>query len=409
VARRRDGADPLASFQSLFAPTADGVRYLDGNSLGRLPRATISAVTHAMEHEWQTGLVRSWNRWIDLPVIIGDELAPLIGAPHGSVLITDQTSLNIYKIGTALLRRSGRGNIVSDSTNFPSDLYVLSGIAAAAGGELRVIEADPGIGCTPRQLAAALDDTIGLVELSHITFKTGAVAPMAELTEVAHNAGSSVLWDLAHSAGVFPVDVATTAIDAAIGCTYKHLNAGPGAPGFLYVRPDLISQLRQPIQGWWGHADPFAFDGEYQPVADIRRFGVGTQPILSMVGVREGVRLSARAGIETIRQKSIDLTDFVIQFFDTSLAGLGFTLATPRDGTLRGAHVAINHPEAYQVSQALIAANVVPDFRAPDTLRIGIAPLANSYVEVYEALETLREIVATGAHRAFPVQRAGVS
>lgn len=404
-----DALDPLAHFRDYFVSPADGVLYLDGNSLGRLPKATMSAVAHTVEHEWGTDLVRSWKTWIDLPTAIGDELAPLIGAQPGTVVITDQTSLNIFKMASALLEASGRPNIVTDSTNFPSDLYILQGVAQRAGGELRVIEASADVGCTPQALADAIDDTVGLVELSHVTFKGGAVAAMDRLTQTAHDCGAYTLWDLAHSAGVYPVDLAGTNTDAAIGCTYKHLNAGPGAPGFIYVRPDLITTLHQPIQGWWGHTDPFAFDLDYRPVNDIRRFGVGTVAVLSLIGVREGVRLSAEAGISAIRKKSTGLTSFIIEFYDVVLSALGCGLATPRSDDTRGAHVAITHPHARQLSQALIDRNVVPDFRAPDTLRLGIAPLANSYTEVYEALDILRDILATEAYLSSAPQRGVVT
>ncbi len=407
-ADRLDAADPLGVYRREFAGTDDGLIYLDGNSLGRMPVAAAPRVRSAVEGEWARGLVASWEHWITLPRRVGDAIAPLVGAAPGEVLVTDQTSVNLFKLATAALG-SGRPDIVTDDANFPSDLYVLGGVAAAAGGELRVVPTDPVRGVSADDVAAVLDGSVGLVSHSHVAFRSGALADMDAINAVTAEAGAMTLWDLSHSVGVVPIDLRSSGADLAVGCTYKYLNGGPGAPAFLYVRDDVQQTLNQPIQGWWSHDDMFAFAAGYVPAAGIERFAAGTPPILSLVAAQAGIEMTARAGLEAIRAKSMSLTSLLIELADRDLAPLGFTLATPRDPARRGSHVAIRHDDAYRISLALRDRDVVADFRTPDIIRLGVAPLYTTHREVIEAVGVIRDIGATGAHEAYPQERASVT
>jgi kynureninase len=405
-----DNADLLSEYRDHFhIPDAD-VIYLDGNSLGRPTLEGVERIENTLHEEWGRGLVRSWRReWIGLPEQIGDLLAPIIGASPGEVLIADQTSVNLFKLASAALAATGRTDIVLDDSNFPSDLYVLDAVARAAGGHLRIASADRTAGPTVDDLDPLLDEHVGVVSLSHVGFKTGALADMHEITATAHNAGALALWDLSHSAGVVPVDLNAYNVDLAVGCTYKYLNGGPGAPAFLYVRWDLQEHLATPIPGWFGHADMFAFDPTYSPAPGIRRFAAGTPPILSLRGAQAGISLSAEAGIEAIRTKSVQLTEFLIARYDARLAGLGFALGSPRNPDRRGGHVSVHHPHAYPIAQALIDRNVIPDFRAPDTIRLGLAPLYTAFTEVWDAVEVFADVVESGAYRDYPATPEGVT
>lgn len=405
-----DNADPLAGYRDHFSIPDPGLIYLDGNSLGRPTVDGVALIEEAMHKEWAHGLVRSWRRdWISLPEQVGDMLAPIIGAGPGEVLIADQTSVNLFKLATAALKATGRSDILSDDSNFPSDLYVLDAVARAAGGRLRASPVDPIAGPSVDDLGPLLDDQVGLVSLSHVGFRSGALADMGAITAMAHDAGALALWDLSHSAGVVPVGLNAHDIDLAVGCTYKYLNGGPGAPAFLYVRSDLQERLATPIPGWFGHADMFAFDPTYSPAPGIRRFAAGTPPILSLRGAQAGISLSAEAGIEAIRAKSVELTEFLIARYDTRLADLGFTLGSPRDPNRRGGHVSLLHSDAYPITQALIDHNVIPDFRAPDTIRLGLAPLYTTFTEVWDAVEAIADVVGSGAYRDYPTEPEGVT
>ncbi len=405
-----DSTDPLSDYRSRFSIPNPDLVYLDGNSLGRPTVDAVERIKTTLHDEWGRGLVRSWRReWIGLPEQVGDLLAPIVGAAPGEVLISDQTSVNLFKLASAALAATGRTDIVSDDSNFPSDLYVLDAVARAAGGCLRIASTAQSTGPTVDDLSPLLNQHVGVVCLSHVGFKTGAIADVDAITAVAHDAGAMVLWDLSHSAGVVPVSLNAHDVDLAVGCTYKYLNGGPGAPAFLYVRRDLQERLATPIPGWFGHADMFAFDPTYSPAPGIRRFAAGTPPILSLRGAQAGIALSAEAGIEAIRAKSTRLTDFLIACYDARLAELGFALGSPRDPDRRGGHVSLHHPHAYPITQALIDRNVIPDFRTPDMIRLGLAPLYTTFTEVWDAVEAIADVVESVGYRGYPAEPEGVT
>jgi len=405
-----DGADPLAGFRDRFVLDDDLV-YFDGNSLGRLPKATRDRLRHVVDVEWGEELIRGWDRWIGLCREAGDLLATgVLGVHPGEVVLADSTSVNLYKLASAALSaRPGRRTIVTDDDNFPTDQYVLQGLARARRKRLRTIPTDIDAGVSLDAIREALDEDVALVSLSHVAYRSGAIADLVGITAAAHEVGALVLWDLSHSAGSVPVPLAEAGADLAVGCTYKHLNGGPGAPAFLYVRADLQTQLRQPIWGWFGQRDQFDMSGRYAPVDSIERFLVGTPPVLAGYAALEGIRVTAEAGIEEVAGKGAALTGYAIEIVDAWLGPHGFALASPRDDTRRGAHVTLHHPQAWQVSQALRAAKVIPDFRTPDRLRIGLAPLYTRFVDVYEGLSRLREIMSSGSYREFPAERARVT
>ena len=398
-----DVEDPLAGYRDRFVQADQGLIYLDGNSLGRLPRTTAGRLAEVVTEEWGRGLIRSWSHWVDLATQIGDEIATgVVDARPGEVLVGDSTTVNLYKMAAAALdARPDRRVIVLDDDNFPTDLYVLQGLAAARGLELRVVSADIDAGLDPERLRVALDRDVALVCLSHVAYRSGALADLPAITGAAHDVGALVLWDLSHAAGSVEVPLTSSGADLAVGCTYKYLNGGPGAPAFLYVRRELQASLRQPIWGWFGQQDQFAMGAAYQPTSGIGRFGVGTPPVLGLVAVREGIAPVIEAGIGAIRAKGMALTSYAVELSDAWLAALGFRLASPRDPTRRGAHISLHHPDAWRICQALIARDVVPDFRTPDRLRLGFSPLTTSFADVWTALERLRDLVAAGEHERF--------
>jgi len=406
-----DAADPLAGFRDRFAIADEGLVYFDGNSLGRLPRATRDRLRLAIDVEWGEDLIRGWDRWIELAREAGDVLATgVLGVSPGEVVLSDSTSVNLYKIAAAALdARPGRRVIVTDDDNFPTDQYVLQGLAAARGLTIRTVRTDIDEGVTLAAVRAVLDEDVALVSLSHVAYRSGAIADMVGITRAAHAAGALVAWDLCHSAGAVPTPLTEAGADLAVGCTYKYLNAGPGAPAFVYVRTDLQPVLRQPIWGWFGQRDQFAMGPAYDPVQTIERFLVGTPPVLGGYAVLEAARVTAEAGLKSIAAKGEALTSYAVELIDGWLAPHGFALASPRDPSRRGAHVTLRHPQAWQVCQALKAAKVIPDFRTPDRLRIGLAPLYTRFIEVYEGFDRLRDIMADGAHLGYPAERSRVT
>lgn len=408
----RDAADPLAAYRQRFIDDDPELIYLDGNSLGRLPAATADRLHYVAREEWGRGLVRSWADWIDRPARVGDRIGThLLGAAPGQTVVSDSTTVNLYKLAAAALdARPGRRVILTDDDNFPTDRYVLEGLAAQRGLELRMLPSDTDEGLSLDTLAAALDGDTALVSLSHVAYRSGALLDMAAVNALVRDAGALMLWDLCHSAGSVPIELDATAADLAVGCTYKYLNAGPGAPAFLYVRSGLQSVLRQPVWGWFGQRDQFAMGPAYDPAGDITRFLTGTPQVLGIAAVEEGVAVLAEAGIEALRAKGAALTAYLIELADAWLAPLGFAVASPRDPARRGSHVCLHHPDAWRVSQALIErAEVVPDYRAPDRLRLGPTPLTTGYTDVWDALDRLRRLVAEGVHEEFSAERARVT
>jgi kynureninase len=387
-----DAADPLASFRDRFVIDNAALVYLDGNSLGRLPRATADRLARLVREGWGGQLVRGWDDWLELPTRVGDLVGThLLGAREGEVIVVDSTTIDFYRLAVAALdARPGRRVIVTDRDNFPTDRYVLEGLAAARGLDIRWIEADPVAGPTPADVGAVLGDDVALVTLCHVNYRSAAIADLPAITSLAHAAGALTIWDLCHSVGSVPVELTASGADLAVGCTYKYLNGGPGAPAFLYVRRELQAELRNPIQGWFGQHDQFGMGQGYDPEPGIRGWLTGTSPVLGLAAVEEGTRLSVEAGIDRIRTKGIALTEYAVALHDAWLAPLGCTLGSPRDAARRGAHVSVRHPEARRLCAGLIAGGVIPDFRAPDTVRLGLAPLYTRFADVRLGLEGLR-------------------
>jgi kynureninase len=413
-ARRLDASDELASYRQSFVSAEPDLIYLDGNSLGRLPRRTVERLRVAVEEEWGQALIRAWNAgWYEAPARVGDKIGRLVGAAPGQIVVGDSTSVNLFKlVMAALALRPERTRIVSDVLNFPSDLYVLQGCIRLLGGRhhLHLVPADGGIGVDPQALSEAIDENTALVTLSHVTFKSGYLYDAEAVTRRAHQAGALVLWDLSHSVGAVPIALDRWGADLAVGCTYKYLNGGPGAPAFLYVRRDLQAEALSPIWGWFAQRSPFAFDLEYEPAGGIERFLAGTPPMLSLLAMEPALDLVLEAGLESVRQKSILLTSYLVYLVDTVLAPLGFALGSPRDPDHRGSHVSIRHPEGYRINRALIEEmDVLPDFREPDNIRLGLAPLYTSFAEVWEAADRIRRAVAEGRCRHYPAERLPVT
>jgi kynureninase len=410
-AQALDTADQLASFRDRFVQQDRDLIYLDGNSLGPLPVRTQARIAEVVDQDWGVGLVRSWDKWIGLPREAGDMVAEhLVGAAAGQVLVCDSVTVNLYKLACAALdARPGRDVIVTDDDNFPTDRYVLEGIAAQRGSELRLIHTDLDAGVSEQALTEALDERTGLVCLSHVAYRSGALADMGRLTELIHATGALALWDLSHSVGAVPVELDATGADLAIGCTYKYVNAGPGAPGFLYVRESLQPQLRQPIWGWFGQRDQFEMGPRYDPAPGIDAFMTGTPNVIGTVAVEEGARLLGEATIAQLRAKSIELTSYLTALADEWLVPLGFALASPRDATRRGAHVSLRHDDAWQISQALIRDGVIGDYRTPGRLRLGPVPIYTRFTEIWSALDRLRDIAATKSYADIPAEQSRVT
>jgi kynureninase len=406
-----DAHDPLRSFRSGFVIQDPDLIYLDGNSLGRLPKGVAEVMERAVQSDWGTDLIRSWNKgWWEAPQRVGDLLGPLVGAASGQVIVSDQTSLNLFKLATAALRlRPGRRRIVTDTLNFPSDLYILQGIVDLLGEKHQLVRVGSGDGdITPdlNALEAAIDGSTALVTLSHVTFKSGYLYDMQGITRRAHEAGALVLWDLSHSVGAVPIELDECGVDLAIGCTYKYLNGGPGSPAFLYVSRELQSQAMSPIWGWWGEAQPFTFEPDFEPASGVRRFLTGTAPMLSLIALETALAPVLGAGIERIRAKSIALGDYAFSLFEARLVELGFALGSPRESARRGSHISLRHPEGYRINRALIEEmNVIPDFREPDNLRLGFSPLYVTFLDVWTAIDRLEGVVRERLFEKYPRQR----
>ena len=414
-AEHHDATDPLASLRTRFVIPDEKLIYLDGNSLGRLSKASLDRVQEVVAAEWGDRLIRSWNeRWQTLPQTVGDYLGQhFLGAAPGQVVVSDSTSVNLYKLASAALdARPGRDVIVSDLNNFPTDRYVLEGLAAARGLELKLVEFDELLGPTADQLRAVLDglaERTALVSLSQVDYRSAALADLTAVNQVVHEAGALVLWDLCHSAGSVPIELDASGTDFAVGCTYKYLNGGPGSPAFLYANASLIDGVRQPIWGWYGQNDQFAMGQGYDPVPSATRFLVGTPQVVGVSLVEAGAQVLAEVGIKPLRDKGVALTEFAIELFDAWLAPLGFTLGSPRDSAVRGSHVSVRHPEAYRICRALIEQDVIPDFRTPDRVRLGMAPATTRFVDVWDAFDAMRRIVETKAYEQIDPTRTDVT
>lgn len=385
--RALDANDPLAPLRERFL-VPEGMAYLDGNSLGVLPTATSGRVRQVIETEWGHGLIGSWNGhgWLDAPARLGAAIAPLIGAAANEVMVADSTSVNLYKlIAAAFAASPDRGTILTEPGNFPTDLYVAGGAAAMAGRRVRTVPAD--------QIADAIDQDVAAVLLTHVHYKTGRKLDMAAITRAAQAQGALAIWDLSHSAGAVELDLNGCNADMAVGCGYKYLNGGPGAPAFLFVAERHQSRLASPLTGWMGHATPFAFDDDYQPAPDIRRFLCGTPPILGMAALEAGLDCFAGVDMAAVVAKSRALSELFVELMEARCAEFGFTLISPRDPALRGSHVSFAHEHAYAICQALIARSVIGDFRAPDALRIGFTPLYTRYEDVWRAVDTLETVM----------------
>ena len=401
AAEAADAAAPLAAHRDRFVHEDERI-YLDGNSLGRLPIATRERLT-ATAAEWGERLVGGWSDWIDAPTRTGDLIAKVVGAGRGEVVACDSTTVNLFKLVEAALEARGGGALVTDRGNFPTDRYVLEGIAARGGLELRLFDGEPE--------AATLPCGDGdVVVLSHVGYRTGALADLGALQAAARERGATLIWDLSHSAGAVPVGLRGAGAELAVGCTYKYLNAGPGAPAYLYVAEALHATLRSPVWGWFAQREQFAMERDFDPEPDIRRFLAGTPPILGLAAVEEGVRITLAAGIAALRAKSIALTELLVALHDAWLTPLGFELATPRDPERRGSHVSLGHPEGWRINRALIERlHVIPDFRLPDNLRLGVCPLYTTYAEIHAAVTALRRVVVERLYEAYPAERSGVT
>lgn len=390
-----DALDPLARLRTRF-DLPDGVIYLDGNSLGARPRAALARAGDVVAREWGTDLIKSWNTagWFDMPKRLGDRLAPLVGARPGEVAVTDTTSLNLFKALAAALRlqsegaTAGRRTIVTERSNFPTDIYMAEGLSRwlERGYRVRLVD-------SVEEIPAALDLDAAVLMLTHVNYRTGYQHDMAELTRLAHEAGALAVWDLAHSAGAVPVDLHAADADFAVGCTYKYLNGGPGAPAFIWVPQKHQARFDHPLSGWWGHASPFAMAPAFAPVAGIGRALCGTQPIVSLALVECGLEIFEATDMEAVRAKSLQLTDLFIDLVERRCAGHPLGLVTPREHARRGSQVSFTHPHGYAVMAALIARGVIGDYREPEIMRFGFTPLYTSFADVWDAVEILKDIL----------------
>ena len=385
-----DKQDPLSKYREEFFLPKNTI-YFDGNSLGPVPKKTIKNLNKTINEEWGKDLINSWNKanWINLPQTLGDKIAPLLGAKSGEVVVVDSTSLNLFKVLTSALRlNKNRKKVVSESTNFPSDLYILEGVNGMLNNHYECQLIDDDI-----NFEKYIDSSTAVVMLSHINYKTGRISDMKKITDYAHQQGALVVWDLSHSVGVIPMDLHNIGVDFAVGCTYKHLNGGPGAPGFLYVHSDLIEIVSQPLSGWLGHSDPFAFETKYTPANNINKFICGTPSILSYKAVESALDIFDEISLEQVREKSIQLSELFIKLIQQECGDFGFELFSPIDAAYRGSQISYKHENAYPIMQSLISRGIIGDYREPNILRFGISPLYMRYEDVWSAIICLKNIM----------------
>jgi kynureninase len=391
-----DDADPLAALRDRFVGTDSPLVYLDGNSLGRPLKVTAGRLHRFVEEEWGGRLIRGWDEgWFELPLSLGDELGRVcLGAAPGQIAVGDSTTVLLYKLmRTAVAARPGRTEIVIDRDNFPTDRYLAAGVAAECGLTVRWLDVDTAAGVAVEQVASAVGEQTAFVALSHVSYRSAWIADVAAISAVAHEAGALVLWDLCHSVGSVPTELDAWGVDLAAGCTYKYLNGGPGAPAFCYVASRHLDTFAQPIQGWMGNSDPFLMGPDYVPVEGIRRFLSGTPAVVGMLAIQDMVALLGEAGVDAVRKKSEQLTAHTIELAEEQLAPYGVTLASPRDPTRRGGHVTLHHPRMQEVVRALWERDVLPDYRDPGGLRIGLSPLSTSFDELERGIEQVRTVL----------------
>jgi kynureninase len=398
-AQKLDSQDPLASSREQFVITDPDLIYLDGNSLGRMPKVAAVRAKQIVDEEWGSDLIRGWNKgWWEAPSRVGDKIGQLIGTAPGQVMVSDTTSINLFKLAmAALMYQPHKNRIITDTLNFPSDLYILQGCVKTLEDKHEIIRIGSNDGdLTPdlAELESTINDNTSLVTLSHVTFKSGYIYNMRRITDLAHAKGALVLWDLSHSVGALPIALDACNADLAIGCTYKYLNGGPGAPAFLYVNKNLQEKLSSPLWGWWGQNKPFDFDLDYEPAPGIQRFLVGTQPMISLLTMEASLDLILNSGMDAIRAKSILMTDYASYLTDELLAPLGFSLGSPQNSAIRGSHISIRHPDGYRINRALIEdMQVIPDFREPDNIRLGFAPLYTSFTEIWQGFNRIKRVM----------------
>jgi kynureninase len=414
-AKQLDAEDSLASFRDQFLIHDPGLIYLDGNSLGMTPKAAREKARQVIDEGWGQDLIRGWNKgWWEAPSRAGDKIGQLIGAAPGQVLVNDTVSLNLFKLATAALTlQPDKKRIITDTFNFPSDLYILQGIQQNLGSRheiIRIGTRDNDITPDLAALEAAIDENTALVTISHVVFKSGYLYDMKHITEIAHRKGALVLWDLSHSVGSVPVHLDDCNADLAIGCTYKYLNGGPGAPAFLYVNKKIQEKLSSPIWGWWGQKNPFDFGLDYEPAPGVQRFLVGTQPMISLLTMEAALEPLLNAGMDSLRAKSILMTDYASYLTESLLAPFGFSLGSPADSAQRGSHISIRHTDGYRINRALIEEmNVIPDFREPDNIRLGFAPLYISFMDVWEGFDRIRRVMEEKRYEKYPKQKLTVT
>jgi kynureninase len=396
MTHRLDDADPLAALRERFVGADTPLVYLDGNSLGRPLTVSVDRMRAFVQDEWGGRLIRGWDeRWFELPITLGDEIGRVcLGVAPGQVAVGDSTTVLLYKLmRSAVAARPGRPEIVIDRDNFPTDRYVATGVAAECGLTIRWLDVDTSSGVTPEQVADAVGEQTALVALSHVSYRSAWIADVAAITRIAHDAGALVLWDLCHSAGSVPTELDAWGVDLAAGCTYKYLNGGPGSPAFCYVAARHLDSLTQPIHGWMGNTDPFLMGPDYAPVAGIRRFLSGTPAVVGMLPVQDMVALIDEAGLDAVRKKSEQLTSYAVDLSDERLASYGVTVESPRDPAQRGGHVTLHHPRMREVVARLWERDVIPDYRDPGGLRIGLSPLSTSYDELERGMDQVRAVL----------------
>ncbi|MFO8035471.1 MAG: kynureninase [Anaerolineales bacterium] len=410
LAQQLDEKDPLATFRDRFMVDDPDLIYLDGNSLGCLPKATQEHMVEAIKHQWGERLIRSWNEsWFRKPAEVGAKIAQIVGAEADEVIVCDTTSINLFKLAVAALHaRPERKTILSDTLNFPSDLYILQGIIHLLGENHRLdlVSSEDALSVPLVDVKDKIGKDTALVTLSHVSFKSAFMYDIKKITELAHQAGALILWDLSHSAGAIPLHLHDWDVDLAVGCTYKYLNGGPGAPAFLYVRRDLQTQLSPPIWGWFGAQSPFDFDLDFRPAGDLTRFQISTPHILSLLAIEPALEIILEAGMENLRRKSIHQSEYLIYLAQEILLPQGYQLGSPTEVKRRGSHVTLQHPEAYRICRALIEPEegnlrVIPDFREPDNIRLGIAPLSTSFTDLYRAVARMETIIKEKSYRHY--------